>query len=246
MIYDLSHLEILKIYDILIENNIKPIGVNTDCVLYDIESAKDIDLNNLFDFSNKIGNYKMEYDKYPIKTQINLRNKNELLDLLNTTPIIHEVKDEFNKEEFKNIFDNNNTLVIGCAGSGKSQSLKNYDGGSLFITPFNKLSIENRKAGIESITFHKLMGLAVCETKHEIPKFNITEYETVVFDEIYLYTPYHLSIIDKYIKANGNKKFMATGDIMQLKAFGYSLNNILDMQKYTNECINLIFNNQTK
>ena len=70
---------------------------------------------------------------------------------------------EYNNDEFKNIFDNHNVLVKGGAGSGKSQSIKNYDNKALFITPFNKLSIENKKSGIESITFNKLLGIHVLE-----------------------------------------------------------------------------------
>ena len=109
MIYDNSHIEILKIYNILIENNIKPIGVNTDCILF--ESNKNVNINNLFNFEYGIGNYKLEYNKYPIKTSLNLRIDNDLIELLNTTVINHKINDEYNSIEFKNIFDNHNTLI---------------------------------------------------------------------------------------------------------------------------------------
>ena len=51
-------------------------------------------------------------------------------------------------------------------------------------------------------------------------------------------------MIDKFIKNNNNIKYFATGDLTQLKSFGYPLNNIDDMTSYTNNCINIIFNNQ--
>ena len=242
MIYNYSHIELLKIYNTMIENNIEPVGINTDCILY---KPTNVDMSKIFNLSLGMGNYKIEHNKYPIKNQFGLRTNNNLLELFNNTVINHEIIDEYNNEEFKNIFDQYNTLVIGPAGTGKSKSLKNYDKNVLFITPFNKLSIENRKVEIESITFHKLNGMGVTEnTKINILEYDVSGYSSIVFDEIYLYNPYHLSKIDIFIKKHQDKKIYGTGDINQLKSFGYPLNNIDNMATYTNHCVNTIFNNQ--
>ena len=56
-------------------------------------------------------------------------------------------------------------MVKGGLGSGKNIALKNYDKNALFITPFNKLSIENKKSCINSITIHKLLGLSIVENE---------------------------------------------------------------------------------
>ena len=65
------------------------------------------------------------------------------------------MKDEYDNNEFKSIYDNNNTLVLAdVPGAGKTTSCKNYDKECLIITPFNKLSLENIKDGLKSITFN--------------------------------------------------------------------------------------------
>ena len=60
--------------------------------------------------------------------------------------VIHEIIDEYSNEEFKKIFDKENTLILADdAGAGKSYACKAYDEEILFITPFNKLAIEIKK-----------------------------------------------------------------------------------------------------
>ena len=77
------------------------------------------------------------------------------------------------------------------------------------------------------LAFNKLLGIHVLENlNNKVKAFDISNYNTMVFDEIFLYNPYQLSMIDKFIKNNDKKNFFATGDIMQLKSFGYPLNNI--------------------
>ena len=79
----------------MIDNNITPLGVRTDCVLF--EPTENI--NKLFNFDNVIGGYKLEHDKELISTRID-RYDNELLDILNLEPEIKEIKDEFDNKEF--------------------------------------------------------------------------------------------------------------------------------------------------
>jgi hypothetical protein len=90
LIYDLSHLEILKVYNTLINNNIEVYGVKTDCILY--KNNKNIDINELFNFENKLGCYKKEYEKKLTSTPLNLRLENSLIDIIDTTPITHLLK----------------------------------------------------------------------------------------------------------------------------------------------------------
>ena len=57
----------------MIKNNITPLGVRTDCVLF--EPTETID--NIFNFDNVIGGYKLEHDKELISTRLD-RYDNEL------------------------------------------------------------------------------------------------------------------------------------------------------------------------
>jgi len=223
MIYDMSHLKLLNIHNILRNNNFDIIGYNNDCVLF--ENKDNIDISNLFNYENKIGCFKIEKDKKPIDRDLNILSLNQLYKLNNDDVIIHNINDEYNQEEFKNIYDNHNrTIIIGAGGNGKSYSVKKYDDDILFITPFNKLSIKinkdrnkkNKKLGLENkkyaITNNKLLGMhAIDDTKLE--SYDVSNIKTICFDEIYLYNTNTLMKIDKYIKNHPEIKFFATGDI---------------------------------
>jgi hypothetical protein len=50
--------------------------------------------------------------------------------------------------------------------------------------------------------------------------------------------------INNLITKNPSKRFIATGDLFQLKSFGYTLNNIPDIEDYKKHCINMLFKNQ--
>jgi hypothetical protein len=55
LIYDLSHLEIVKIYNTMIKNKITALGVRTDCVLFEPNE----NIHKIFNFENVIGRYKL-------------------------------------------------------------------------------------------------------------------------------------------------------------------------------------------
>jgi len=244
LIYDLSHLEIVKIYNKMIENNITPLGVRTDCVLF--EPIENID--KIFNFENVIGGYKLEHEKELISTRID-RYDNELLDILNLEPEINEIKDEFDNKEFKEIFDNSNHTIVKATlpGCGKTTSIKNYDNKTLFICPFNKQCQENMIEGINSITFNKLIGKSAIENDDEKKYkklFDVSIYKNICFDELYLYTPEELKLIDKFIINNNDKKYMSTGDPDQIIPFGYKPNNIDNVAQYINDCVNIMYPTQ--
>jgi hypothetical protein len=244
MIYELSKLELLKVSDKLEQNGYNIIGVKTDCVLYDSNIRKNKPVRELFNYFNDyIGGYKSETNKFVSRTPLNKIIDNQLLPLLDLSVNLHLLKDEYDNQEFKEIFDESNTLVLGEApGVGKSTSVKNYDPNCLFITPFNKLSQENKKDGIESITSNILMGKHIDEGK-DFNEYDVSGYNNICFDEIFLYSDKELRDIHKYIKSHPIHKFFATGDIDQLKDFKSNLNNIIDDKEYKNKCINMIFNN---
>jgi hypothetical protein len=84
------------------------------------------------------------------------------------------------------------------------------------LIPFNKLLIENKKESFYSIKFNKLIGQGVNENKQYID-YDISNYKSSCFDEIYLYNSVNLTKLAKYIINNPNNRYLASGDTNQLK-----------------------------
>jgi hypothetical protein len=184
------------------------VSIKTDCILFDTKDNSNIDndslddfnnyhnkiindINSIFDINSNIGGYKLESGKRAINISFNNKFTNELLDIIDTSITNHPINNEYDRTEFKNIFENINTLVLGdCASAGKSTAVKNYDENCLFVTSFNKLSIENKKEGFESIIFNKLNGQGSNENKQYIG-YDISNYKSICFDENYLYKIYY-------------------------------------------------------
>jgi hypothetical protein len=72
-------------------------------------------------------------------------------------------------------------------------------------------------------------------------KFDHSEYDVIVFDEIYLSAIQKLSKIKQFCKDNPNKIIIATGDTCQLKPIE-EYTNTKKYKEYADECINQIFN----
>lgn len=77
-------------------------------------------------------------------------------------------------------------------------------------------------------------------------KYNIDGYEIICIDEIRLYSPQELKLIDRYMKNNPNIIFTSTGDSDQNVPFSYKPNNIINMDHYIDNCIKIMFNNSIK
>ena len=73
-------------------------------------------------------------------------------------------------------------LLADNAGSGKSTAAINYDKENTLIpTPFNKLAIEFKKVGYNAITFNKLLGISVDETK-KMKSYDIKKIKVIIRD----------------------------------------------------------------
>jgi hypothetical protein len=125
----------------------------------------------------------------------------------------------------------------------------------LFVCPTNKLvqkygvitkdDIDNA-AMLEGIlfgchkgfTFNKFFSIGMNDNM-KLSKFDYSGYDIIVFDEIYFNASvYELSRVNKFCDENEDKIIIATGDTDQLK-----INDDED-DLYTDECLNIIFNNQ--
>ena len=75
----------------------------------------------------------------------------------------------------------------------------------------------------------------------ECKKNDDSQYNCIVFDEIYFSDINKLRKILKYSNDNPDKIIVATGDTDQLKPIS-EYSNVKEYKSYANECINLIFN----
>ena len=59
-----------------------------------------------------------------------------------------------------------------------------------------------------------------------------------------MYNPNKLKLVAKFMNSHKDKKIIETGDLLQLKCFGFVMNNVTDISKYVSDTIYYIFNNR--
>ena len=122
------------------------------------------------------------------------------------------------------------------AGSGKSYIPKQMkDRKVLFIVPTNNLSQE---CGVEALTVNKFFGFGVKDER--MKEFDYSDYDVLVFDEIYFNSIPTLVKIKELVDTNKDKIIIATGDTNQLPSVS-EVSNTKDYQTYMDDCINQIF-----
>jgi hypothetical protein len=240
LIYEIQKLKVYQLYNECINKKLDVVGIKTDAILINRRS----DLCVLFDYSNRIGGLKLEHDKIVVDSKIE-KEMNEFDESLFNVPYeCVEINNEFDKNEINQVFERNRkTMIKGLyAGVGKTTSVKNYGHNTLFISPYNKLCQNLRKDGFDAITLNKLLGVYVDGNSYAKKcDYDITDYDSICFDEIMLYSPKELRLINEFMMKNDKIKFFATGDTDQLKPFGHGINNVSDISKYMNDCIRLMF-----
>ena len=130
------------------------------------------------------------------------------------------------------------------AGSGKSYAcahMAKLGYNVLFVSPTNVLCKELLKDHlIESITINNFFGFGVNEDNSFIKQFDSTDYNCIIFDEIYFYNIANLMKIYKYARNNPDKIIIANGDVNQLKPVDV-ISDVKEFKTYMNHCINYIF-----
>lgn len=240
-IYSYQRLKLYNLYRLLESKNVPMFGIKTDCIL--VNTDKHELISRGIQFNDEIGGYKFEHEKAIIGDVIN-RSVNEIGEITTYRVNDIEIKDEFNTEDLSTqLNENNKTAVFGLyPGVGKTTSIKNLAGNTLFITPFNKLCQQLQKDGKEAITLHTLLGIDV-EGKQRGGK-KIENYNTICFDEILLYETSLLQRIYYFMQEYPQTKFYCTGDLDQLEPINNDLNNIPNSKQYLEKCINMMFPNK--
>ena len=242
LIYEIRDLKNYNTYKKLIGAKIQVYGIKTDSIMI-ADNPKNIKtVRDLFDLSDKIGNYKIERNKFLLNSEIKC-NTNELPKIDEITVKEHTIKDEYDNQELISIMKDKNIFVKGILpGVGKTSACKNVIN-SLFVSPYNKLCQDLRKSGHNAITLNKLLGQGINESI-KFNKYDTSTYNCIVFDEMLLYNPRQLYLIKMYMEQNNDKQFLCTGDIDQRKPFNFGCNNIDNQNEYQLSCINQMFPDQ--
>ena len=111
----------------------------------------------------------------------------------------------------------------------------------LFVCPTNELA---EKYGEDGITINRFFGFGIsAEDNKFMHRFNASEYDTIVFDEIFFNSVKVLTRVLHYVNKNKDKIIIATGDTQQLPPVEASTNQF-DYKHYLNFCADQIFPNQ--
>ena len=242
LIYEIRDLKNYNTYKKLTDAKIKVYGIKTDSMMI-ADTPKNIKVvREIFDFSDKIGNHKIERNKFLINSEIKC-NDNELpkIDRINVRE--HNINNEYDNQELLSIMKDKNIFVKGILpGVGKTSACKNYKN-SLFVSPYNKLCQDLRKSGYDAITLNRLLGRGIDE-HIKFKKYDTSSYHCIVFDEMLLFNPHQLYSIQMYMEQNNDKRYLCTGDIDQRKPFNFGCNNVDNQNEYQLFCVNQMFPDQ--
>jgi hypothetical protein len=268
LIYDIAYKRLLELKTNIEKCGLKVYGCNTDCLYIENNTEKFekfvSENEDLFKFEDKnsfdaIGKIKIEYDKsLTYNTHIKKETTN-IIDLLdfslketNVIPVI----DEFNEDELNELIDKNDNLQITAevAGAGKTSSFINYsiknNKKMLIVAPYNTLCLDlNIKAKkynniFQSITIYKLLGLIYDgNNTKEGTTMDISNFDIVVIDEIYLLNLLDLMRLKHFMEMTFNIKFYATGDEYQNAPIENNL-CVDNIKEYFNKIISQMFPNK--
>ena len=242
LIYDIRDLKNYNTYKKLEDAKIQVHRIKTDSLMIADTPKNFKAVRGIFDLSDKIGNHKIERDKFLINSEIKC-NDNELPKIHITNIREHNINNEYDNQELLSIMKDKNIFLKGVLpGVGKTSACKNYEN-PLFVSPYNKLCQDLRKSGYNAITLNRLLGQGIDEHM-KFKKYDTSSYHCIVFDEMLLYNPHQLYSIQMYMEQNNDKRYLCTGDIDQRKPFNFGCNNVDNQNEYQLFCVNQMFLDQ--
>jgi hypothetical protein len=246
-IYNYQKLNLIKKIKILDDNNIDYIGIKTDStIIPDIhDNLKKV--KELFKIENKFGSFKIDANS-KIKTDCTTKqienelykNNNVLCDIV--------MKNEFDDEEAKQILDEHKKIFVSASypGCGKSTIVCKGNIAKdkiLFVCRNNRLRKEIIKRKFECVTLHKILGLNICGiTSIKKTPMDISKYDCIIFDEIFLFPRYELRKIYYFMQQHEKKIFRCTGDSLQIPPISNEINDKDEMEN----AIKFMFSNELK
>jgi hypothetical protein len=257
-IYDTARLRLNKLTNLLIDSGNKILGWRTDCAYIEhnkeslnkfIENNKDIIYNGEKDIKQF---NKVSIDDKLLNSMNKITQKKNLLhDIKKIDAEINNIKivDEWDyKTIVKQVEDVKRLLITAdTAGGGKtflSSEIAKHRGDYIYVTPWNTQRQNLIRSKHNAVTYNSFFSLVydsnTNKNENSKAKFNYKKYDTIIFDEIYLYNPDQLIKISNFCKNNEDKYIIANGDLFQNKPIG---NYNKDDKKYYDDIIKSIFNN---
>ena len=249
-IYTMQRLKNLQVYRQLLNNGLTCYGIKTDSLFTE---ASDEQLNKIFAFNNELGGLKIErnkdlvYKDYEFTVNsFTVEKKQEVNTMYLKSEENFFSDHEAYNNEIKNILDRYNNVIFMATypGAGKSFASQLCSQKALYVTPYNQLCQELIIKGHKAITLHNLTALNITGDSCKRKRYDVSEFDTIVFEEILLYEPKLLRAIHRFIKQHADKKIIANGDISQNLPILFNLNNVSSQEKYLIESINSMFPNQ--
>ena len=199
----------------------------------------------IIEFSNDIGGWRLSKTE-GIKFPMEKLKRHHNIEIKIEAPTFYkiEVQNEYDTDELCEIFEKYRRVIVRAdlPGSGKSfacEKMKQRGHKVLFVCPYQKLS---QKYGCDGVTLNKFFSMGV-DTEALKTKFDSSDYDVVVFDEIYLACIKKLTRIKGYCEAHPEQIIIATGDTSQLEPID-QLTNQLNYDEYADHCVNTIFNHE--
>jgi len=234
------------------------VGVNTDscyvikneALLNQFKSSYPELFTESSDEFARIGKVKITEKPYDWKKCVQVKCNDFVYSAIEKTKINHiDISDEWNKDIISEVYASNNRVICKaeCAGAGKTSSFKHFVHGkkALFVCPYNNLCFEIIRETFEAITLHRLLGIKLDDDKNEASSydFKISEYDIVIFDEIFLCTIDNLERMRQLMEKYQDKQFYATGDEYQLPPIENHL-NVPNKKEYYKAAVATLFPNQ--
>ena len=125
------------------------------------------------------------------------------------------------------------------AESGKSyigKHLEKMGCKTLFIVPQNMLK---QDIECEAVTLNVFFGIGIDKT-NSLPKYDYSGFDAIVFDEIYMSSPFILNEIRQFTLKNPHKLIIGAGDVKQLPSIE-PYTNCQNIEDYVDNFIDIIF-----
>ena len=228
-------------YSALITNHIDAWSVKADA--FTIRKEHLSLAKKVLQFNDHIGGWRHEKGKHIVEPRDEHKAK---LNTLMPIPVFKNdtlsIADEWDTKQIAEDIVKHNPLMIRSkyAGGGKSHIAK-YFGKlgykTLFVVPQNNLS-QNIPDG--AVTTNKFFSIPVGDGD-KLPEFDHSQYNVIVFDEIYMNGLRVLNCIRGFVNSNPDKIIIGAGDVKQLLPVCDDLTNTRNAGEYSDECIDQIF-----
>jgi hypothetical protein len=261
MILQHHNFKMFNCYKTLVSNGVDVFSVKSDALTI---KESDIDkVKSLISFDCGLGSWRVDKkakinfpkDKFILKVnneiKVEVQTFNCLTLQLNDEVTIKvptfqriEIQDEYDTNEICEIFEKYKRVVVradmpGCGKSYACEKMRERGHNVLFVCPTNKL-VQNYKSF--GVTTNKFFSIGV-DFNDFVSKFDSSEYDVIVFDEIYMSCILKLRKIKQYCDSNPDKIIIATGDTLQLEPIE-KLSNTIQYDEYADHCVNSIFNHE--